>query len=41
MFYWVQMPVEAVQPYKPNTVDPLLEPWRWYHIEALDVLGFQ
>ena len=30
------MPVAAVQPYEPNKVDPLLEPWRWTHMEALD-----
>ena len=41
VFCWVHMPLGAVQPYEPNTVDPLLEPWRWSHIEALDGLGFQ
>ncbi|UCC99380.1 MAG: response regulator [Phycisphaerales bacterium] len=37
----VHVPVGAVQPYEPNKVDPLLEPWRWTHIEALDGLSFQ
>jgi len=41
VFYWVHMLVGALQPYEPNKVDPLLEPWRWYHIESLDGLGFQ
>jgi len=29
----------AVQPYVPETVDPILEPWRWRYEEALDGLG--
>ncbi|MFC1760707.1 ATP-binding protein [Planctomycetota bacterium] len=35
------MPLGAVQLYEPNTVDPMLESWRWSHIEELDGLGFQ
>jgi len=31
----------AVQPYEPNIVDPILESWRWRHIERLDGLSFQ
>ncbi|MCU0858605.1 MAG: hypothetical protein MUC65_09420, partial [Pontiellaceae bacterium] len=29
----------AVQPYMPVMSDPLLEPWRWRHEEALEGLG--
>ncbi len=31
----------AVEPYEPNVADPLLEYWRWQHIERLDGLSFQ
>ena len=31
----------AVQPYEPNIVDPILESWRWRHIERIDGLSFQ
>ncbi len=31
----------AVEPYEPNVADPLLESWRWQHIEQLDGLSFQ
>jgi len=41
VFLGLHMPLKAVQPYEPNIVDPLLEPWRWNHIELLDGLGFQ
>lgn len=30
---------EAVQPYPPVIVDPVLEPWRWRHEEILEDLG--
>ena len=29
----------AAKPYTPKTADPILEPWRWRHEEALDGLG--
>ena len=31
----------ALHAYEPNVADPLLETWRWHHIEALDGLGLQ
>jgi hypothetical protein len=40
VFDWVHIPVGAVQPYEPNTVDPLLKPWCWYHTKTLDGLVF-
>ncbi|MFC1760715.1 response regulator [Planctomycetota bacterium] len=34
-------PLWALHAYEPNVVDPLLETWRWNHIEALDGASFQ
>lgn len=36
---WLPICGMAVTEYTPLTADPLLEPWRWRHEEALDGLG--
>ena len=32
-------PTQAIQPYKPQLADPLLEPWRWHVLEELKGQG--
>jgi len=36
---WLPLCCTAMKEYTPVTADPLLEPWRWRHEEALDGLG--
>ena len=41
IFCYLFLPVlcAAVQPYKPEIADPILEPWRWRHEERFNGLG--